>query len=242
MGFCKKIMDLYKQFLMSQLRNPKNKKNVFFKSSTTKHLMNSYCTLQFSAETEKKKKEINERLKVLVKKYINTPEKLIQYMKLKGYTVYKFRGADKLLAQFGEEEGFLTPLKGYKALVLNFIIGVLFEQKIKIKFKTEEMFIFNVGATEIYTIARALHKHQGYTNNLPGFDYKSQETFKKVYKISKLQNVSPFATCSINDMYACKEAIARDLEAIKFTIELSVEYERSKKALNKLKETNSTKI
>ena len=43
-------------------------------------------------------------------------------------------------------------------------------------------------------------------------------------------------------MYACKEAIARDLEAIKFTIELSVEYERSKKALNKLKETNSTKI
>ena len=242
MGLYKKIVDLYKNFLVSQLQNPKTKKNVFFKSSTTKHIMNSYCTLQFSAETEKKKKEINERLKTLVKKYINTPEKLIQYMKLKGYEVYKFRGADKLLGQFGEEEGFLTPLKGYKAFVINFIIGILFEQKIKIKFSTNEMFIFNLGATEIYTIARALHKHQGYINNLPGFDYKSQETFKKVYQNSKYKNISPFSTCSINDMYACKEAIARDLEAIKFTIELSVEYERSKKALNLLKETNSTKI
>ena len=48
MGLYKKIMDLYKQFLMSQLQNPKTKKNVYFKSSTTKHLMNSYCTLQFS--------------------------------------------------------------------------------------------------------------------------------------------------------------------------------------------------
>lgn len=242
MGFYQKILDLYKQFLISRLQNKKTKKSVSFKSSTTKHLINSYCTLKFSAETEIKKKEINERLKTLVKKYINSPEKLLQYMKLKGYAVYKFRGADKLLAQFGEEEGFLTPVKGYKAFVLNFVIGILFEQKIKIKFKTDEMFIFNVGSTEIYTIARALHKYHGYKNNLPGFDYKSQETFKKVYQNSKYKNVEPFANCSASDMFACKEAIARDLEAIKFTIELSVEYERSKKALNKLKETNSTKI
>lgn len=241
MGFLKNFSFLYKLFL-----NEKNKKlnerKLFFKSSTTKQLMTSYCTLKLSAETESKKKEINLRLKTLVKKYINSPEKLIQYMKLKGYNVYKFRGADKLLAQFGEEEGFLTPLKGYKAFVLNFVIGILFEQKIKIKFKTEEMFIFNVGTTEIYTIARALHKYYGFKSDLPGFDYKSQETFKKVYQNSKYKNVTPFATCTVQDMYACKEAIARDLESIRFTIDLSVEYERSKKALNKLKETNSTKI
>ena len=104
------------------------------------------------------------------------------------------------------------------------------------------MFIFNVGTTEIYTIARALHKYYGFKSDLPGFDYKSQETFKKVYQNSKYKNVTPFATCTVQDMYACKEAIARDLESIRFTIDLSVEYERSKKALNKLKETNSTKI
>ena len=33
---------------------------------------------------------------------------------------------------------------------------------------------------------------------------------------------SPFASCTINDMYACKEAIARDIESINFTILKSV--------------------
>lgn len=241
MNFLKEIQNLYKKFLISK-RNKIKAKNVFFKSSTTKRSMTSYCTLKLSAETERKKQEINEHLKVLIKKYMNSPEKLIQYMQLKGYKVYKFRNADKLLSKFGEEEGFITPLKGFKAFVINFVIGILFEQKIKISFSTKEMFIFNVGATEIYTIARALHKYYGFKNELPGFDYKSQEVFKKVYQNSKLSNVSPFASCTINDMYACKEAIARDLESINFTVQLSVEYERSKKALQKLKETNSTKI
>ena len=70
---------------------------------------------------------------------------------------------------------------------------------------------------------------------MPGYDYKSQTVFKKVYNKRK-SSASPFASCSIQDMYACKEAIARDIESINFTIELSVEYENAKKALKKMKE------
>ncbi len=211
--------------------------------STTKHYMSSNYTLKFSAETEKKKKEINENLKKLIKKYIDTPEKLIQYMKLKGMNVYKIKHADKLLAKIGEEEGFLTPLKGFKALILNFITSIYFEGKPKISFSTKEMFIFNIGQTEIYTIARALHKYYGYKNNLPGFDYKSQTIFKKVYGNIHSGQSLPLANCSaLKDLYACKEALARDLESINFTIELSVEYERARKALGILNSTKTTNI
>lgn len=234
-------MSIFRNIKKLIIKAKKNNQSVFFKNSTTKHSMNSCCTLKLSTETEKTKKYINEKLKNLIKKYMNTPEKLIQYMQLQGLKVYKFRNANKLLTKLGEEEGFLTPLKGVKAVILNFIIGILFENKIKINFSTQEMFIFNIDNTEIYTIARALHKYHGYKENLPGFDYKSQEVFKKVYNNSKNQS-SPFAKCTIQQMYACKEAIARDLESINFTIELSVEYERSKKALNKIKETNSASI
>ena len=232
------ILRSIKKFI---LKTKKNNQSTFFNSSTTKYSMNSCCTLKLSAETEKKKKEINEKLKNLIKKYMNAPEKLMRFMQLKGLKVYRFRNADKLLLKLGEEEGFLTPLKGIKALILNLVIGIMFEGRVKIGFSTKEMFIFNIDNTEIYTIARALHKYHGYKEKLPGFDYKSQEIFKKVYN-SRNNHTSPFAECSIQQMYACKEAIARDLESINFTIELSVEYERSKKALNKLKETNSASI
>ncbi len=244
MSFFKQIKNvinrLYIRFAI--LRRNRNKmRNVFFKSSTTKHSMNVSCTLKISAETDKKKNEINEELRNIVNQYINTPEKLIQYIQLQGIKVYKLRNADKILEKIGEEEGFLTPLKGFKALFLNIILKIAFKDSIDINFSTKEMFIFNLESTEIYTIARALHKYYGYKNKLPGYDYKSQKIFKKVYKKSK-NHTSPFGGCTINDMYACKEAIARDLESINFTIALSVEYERSKKALEKISTDKGSSI
>ena len=137
----------------------------------------------------------------------------------------------------------MTPLKGVKALIINFIIGIFYEEKIKVDFSSKEMFIFNIGNTEIYTIARALHKYYGYKNNLPGFDYKSQKIFKKVYGNLHSGHSLPLANCSsLKDLYACKEALARDLESINFTIELSVEYERARKAMGILNSTKSANI
>ncbi|MBQ9246570.1 hypothetical protein IJ182_09920 [bacterium] len=235
-------MDFFNKIKNIFIKN-KSKKTEFYNFSTTKCSMSSACTLKFSAATEEKKKEINTDLKKLIKKYINNPEKLIRYLQFKGIKIYKIKNANKILQKLGEEEGFLTPLKGYKAFIINLLISIFGNENFKISFSSKEMFIFNEGETEIYTIARALHKYYGFKNNLPGFDYASQEIFKRIYgKVHKNQT-SPLSSCSsLKDIYACKEALARDLESINFTIELSVEYERAKKALNILKETNSTNI
>lgn len=212
----------------------------YCETSMTRRAMTSDCTLTLSAKTEQVKEKMTKDLEILVKKYIDNPEKLVQFLKMKGVKVYKLPNADKFLAKIKEEEGFLSPQKGLKALVLNIFVGALCENKIEISFKTKEMMIFNTQPIDIYTVARALYKYKGFKNNLPGYDYKSQEIFKKVYASGN--NDSQLANVSFKDICACKEALARDLESINFTIKLSIEYENSKKALKKLKETNSINI
>jgi len=161
-------------------------------------------------------------------------------MKRNGLNVYNLKNADKLLYRIREEEGFITPQKGFEALFINLITGLPLKE-FKTYFSTKPLFIFNENNAEIYTIARALYKYYGYKYNMPGYDCKSQKLFKKIYN-SRHKTSAPFGGCTIEQMYACKEAIQRDLESVNFTIKLSEETTGAKSALKKIKETNSAKV
>ncbi len=240
MKFLKDLKKCYLEFLLKLVKK-KDKEDLLYKSSTTKRTMNSSATLKLSTQTEQKKKEIDETLENLIKEYINTPEKLMKYMLNQGMKVYQLKNANKLLLKLGEQEGFITPLRGKKALTLNMFLSSILEKKINISFKTGEMFIFNDGKVEIYTLARALYKYYGFKRNMPGYDYKSQEIYKKVYR-SDSNKKSIFGGFSLNQLYACKEAMARDMESINFAISLSEKYAGSKNVLKKLQDDNSANI
>ena len=225
------FLEKMKKFIIKEEK--KTFEELSFKNSTTKQSITACCTLKLSSKTEELKKQINEELKLKLKKYMNSPEKLLQYIQLSGVKVYKIKNAEKILAYFKEDEGFIIPLKGFKAVALNIILNKSFG------LTTSAMMVFEKETIDIYTIARALHKYYGYKKKLPGFDYNSQETFKKVYGLNKA-GVSALDNCSIKDILACKEALARDVESIKFTVELSKEYDCAKKALKKLKENSAT--
>ncbi len=205
------------------------------KTSTTKQSITSCCTLKLSSKTEQIKKEIDEELKAKLKKYVNAPEKLIQYLQLKGIKLYRIKNAEKFLMLFNEEEGFISPLRGYKAIILNLILNKSFG------LTTKEFMVFDCENVEIYTIARAIYKYYGFKRNLPGYDYHSQEIFKKLYG-SKKDAPNVISNFSAKEVLSCKEALARDVESINFTIALSVEYEKAKKALKKIKEEASANI
>lgn len=213
---------------------------VIYANSTSKYLMTSDCTIEFSSKTNTKKDEINSKLKQLIKKYIDKPNKLIQYMRLNGLKIYLVNNMKKYLSLLELEEGFIIPQKGIKAFLLNIILSVISKNKLKFCFSTPEMIILEEKGLEIYTIARALHKYYGFKNNLPGFDEKSQKIFAKIYanknKKSRLNNIP------LKNIYACREALARDLESINFSLELSLENERAKKTLNKIISKQHTKI
>lgn len=225
MTFIKKFQKLFK-------KNNYADSQVIYKNSTSKYSMTAECTMELSSRTDEKKKEINDYLKQIVKKYIENPEKLIQYIRLKGALVYRLDNADNILSKFGEEEGFITPQKGIKAILLTMLLSLFGDCSAKINYSTPEIFIFNKKTPEIYTIVRAMHKYCSFKNNLPGFDSKSQSAFKKVY--GKKNTGVKINNMPLKDVLACKDALARDLEAINFTLQLSLEYEQSKKTLKKI--------
>ncbi len=228
MTIIKKLQDIFK-------KNNYVDSQVIYKNAASKYSITAECTMELSGQTEEKKKEINDYLNKLIKKYIETPEKLIQYMRLKGSKIYEINNADNILALFNEEEGFITPQKGLKAIFLTFLLSTLGEGRAKVNYSMPEIFVFNKKNTEIYTIARALHKYYGFINNFPGFDSKSQAIFKKIYGKKNLKNTNErLNNLPLKDVIACRSALARDLDSINFTLKLSLEYEQSKKALKKL--------
>ena len=238
-NFNKYLAELYIKLFV---RKPKTSKinNSFYKNSTTKKAMNSSCTLNLSAETEKTKLKIHDELKPLVKKYINYPEKLKQYIRTQGIKVYTIKNADKLLDYINEKSGFITPRKGFNAFYINLLTGFMCERRIKLSLYSKELMIFDSSKKQIYEIIKALYKYNSYKKDMPGFDERAQKVFRTVY--SKRNSSTLFENCSIDDIYACKEAIARDIDSINFSIEIAKEVENTKQAHNKLKAEKSTEI
>ena len=224
-------------------RNKKISNQVIYKNSTSKYSLTAECTMELSSHTKEKKIEIETHLKQLITKYIESPEKLINYIKLSGCEVYRLSKAAKILSFLGLEEGFIVPLGKLQEKILTILIAVLTKTEIKKLDLTNGFFIFDIKDTEIYTIARALYKYYGHKNNLPGYDNKSQSVYRRIFKKEQRKTSdSSLNNLKIKDVLACKEALKRDLESIDFVLQLSLEHERSKKVLKKIIEEKSTNI
>ena len=101
------------------------------------------------------------------------------------------------------------------------------------------MFILRPGNIDIYYMVHQFHKWYGFELGLPGFDFKDQQNFKRIFKTLKQEDIT---NLSIEEIISLKESIARDIEAIDFVVNLSKEYETSKKLHNKLIEGKSVSL
>lgn len=231
MDYLKKIHSKIAEKLVSIFNLNKLKGAKFhYSGSTTKRAIGSNYSVEFSLETKKKKEEIDAKVKEIVLKYFKSPEELINHLKTYKINIHRIPYAEKVLERFQEEEGFIVPLKGKKAFMLNNLLRLMDEKGPQFKFKTEPIFVFDVKNVEIYTVARALYKYYGFKNNMPGCDSRSQE----LYKMTSHRKSDMFKGLSPQEIFACKEAMSRDMESINFTVSLSVEYENSKKASKKI--------
>lgn len=203
-------------------------------NSTSKTHLRAGVKLTLNSLTEKNKEKRDKEVKEIVNANLKNPEELINYVKNNGTKVYKLPYAKKLLNLVGEEEGFITPVKGINALVLNLVLEK------KCAFKTEPMFILNDGPINIYTAIHQFHKWYGWRMQLPGFDEEAQEKFKKIWQYELDENVQ---TLSYEEILSLKEAIRRDIEAIDFVTKLAKEQEGARKVFKNIKEGgDNTKI
>lgn len=180
-----------------------------YKNKTSKTIISSTEHMTLTLETEKNKELVRKNVEDIVKNCQNNPEKLIEYINAAGTKVYKLKNADKILRAIGEEEGLICELNGLKALYLNLFTGN------RIAFSTKPVLIFNSGNIDQYYMLHQFYKWYSLRMNLPGFDYKTQENFKKYLKNVNDKTLNKL---SIEETLALTEAVVRDQEATDFAL------------------------
>jgi hypothetical protein len=206
----------------------------------SKSTITAYETLQFSAEVQEQIEEVNQKAKEILKENIQTPENMLHYIVLNGTPVYRADFADIFLKLIDEEEGFVFPVKGWRAIYITIMINIFSKTKIKISSSLQEVFILRNLPVNVYIMAHQLHRWMGFKKNLPGYERITQEKLKRVMYTPN--NVHLMAKLSPDELFALKDAIRRDVEAIDFVKNFAQESAGAKDALDKIKDGDSINL
>ena len=176
------------------------------------------------ADSEKQKME--EELALILKTAQYNPTEVLEYIKKHDTEVFYIDNA-RSLNSIGENEGFIYPQKGSKALYLS----LLFTKKFRLK--TKEMFILTKGEINKYYFIYHFYNWYAFKHGIAGLDTESQELLKKYLFDAKEED---FNKLQLSDIYKLKDAIKQDKSAIEFVFKLCRNYEGAKQAMEKLKD------
>lgn len=196
-------------------------------NKTSKTVLSPTEHMTLTLETEKNKELVKKNVEDIVKNCQNNPHKLLDYIIAAGTKVYKINNADKILAAIGEDEGLICELKGLKALYLNLFTTTKFSLNFK------PAFVMREGNIEPLYMLHQFYKWYSLKMDLPGFDFKAQENFKKYLKNV---NDNTLSRLSMEDTLALTEAVARDQEATAFALSFAQKTEGAQKAHKKMTE------
>ena len=194
-------------------------------SSKRKKYYTQGCFLSLDSLADSEKLKIEEELSLILKTCNYEPLEVLEYIKKHDTEVFYIENA-KSLTSIGENEGFIYPQKGHKALYLS-----LLTQR-KFYFKTKEMFVLTKGEINKYYFIYHFYNWYAFKHNIAGMDPESQNLLKK-YLFSPAEE--DFSKLQLDDIYKLKDAIKQDKLAIEFVFKLCQQYEGTKKALDKLK-------
>lgn len=204
-----------------------------YSNKTSKHIIGSAADVTLNAQTNNIVEEVKKNASAIADKTNCNPQELLEYIKATKTPVYKINNADKLLAYIKEEEGLIYEQEGLRALYISLITGS------GISFKTPVMFILREGEIDKYYMLHNFYRWCSLKAGLPGFEYKTQQKFKKYLNGNPDIIVKSF---SMEDILSVKEAIARDQEATDFAISYTKRFEGSKKVLDKIKNEGGANI
>ena len=203
-----------------------------YKNKTTKTIISATEHMTLSAETVKNKDLVRKNVEDIVNGVKDDSAKLLDYVRSAGCTVVEIPNADKILKVIGEDLGFISELRGLKALYLNSCLGM------RLSFKTKPMFILKQGPVEFLAVVYHFYRWYSMKMGLPGFDYDSQQKFK-IY----MKNINADTSAlSMESLLALQEAVARDKEATEFCLEYSKRTKGAENAHKKILEDGGANI
>lgn len=219
------IFSLQEKFLTRKLHKTLGIKN----SSKRKKYYSEGCLLSLDLMADGEKQKIEEELLLILKSSNYDPLEVLEYIKKHDTKVFYIESSKSLHA-IGENEGFIYPQKGSKALYLSLLTGQ------GVKFKTDAMFLLSKGEINKYYFIYHLYNWYAFKHNISGMDYDSQELLKK-YLFNPSEE--DFSKLQLEDIYKLKDAIKQDKASIEFVFKLCQRYEGAKNALEKLKDNGA---
>lgn len=192
-------------------------------ASKRKRRFTNGCMLDLNTLAEAEKQKLEAELKLILKNSDYMPEKILNYIEKQGTKVFYLANASKVLNPIGENEGFIYPASGAKALYLSLSTSQT------VRFKTDEMFVLSKGEINKYYFIYHFYNWYAFKHNIAGMDSDSQELLRK-YLFSE----SDTSSLQLADIYKLKDAIKQDKASIEFVIRLCRNFEGAKQALDKL--------
>ena len=187
-------------------------------------------SFKVKTNTDKCKDKLDSDVKIVLKKYENDPDKLLKFVERNGTRVCKIAYAHGLLKLIGYEEGLIGSLKGIKALYLSGVLTILGKQ-VGLSLKTIPMFVMSKQPVDSYNTIQQFHKWYAMKLNLPGFDAEAQANFQKFLGSTSDNDIKAL---TVDEILALKDAIARDVEAINFVVELAKSTDGTRNAMGKI--------
>ena len=221
------ILSIQEKILRHQLSKTLGVKN----SSKRKRHYYDGCSIDLNTLADNEKLQLENEMNGILKSCDYSPERILEYIKSHGTNVYFINKAANLLNPIGENEGFIYPAKGTKALYLSLAVDK------KISFKTDEMFVLSKGSINKYYFIYHFYNWFAFKHNIAGMDEDSQKLLKKY-----LFETSNTKELQLADIYKLKDAIRQDKAAIEFVVKLCRNFDGTKQALKKMQEEGSAKL
>ncbi len=219
------IFSLQEKYLRFQLNKTLGAKNL----SKRKKFFQEGCILSLESLADEEKNKMEEELRLILKQADYEPKKLLEYIKGQGTSVY-YIDNPKQLYSIGENEGFIYPMKGAKAVYISTLV------KLGFKFKTDEMFILSNGEINKFYFIYHFYNWYAYKHGISGMDSDSITMLNKYLFNASDEDINKL---QLADIYKLKDAIKQDKSSIEFVFKLCRDLEGAKKALDKLKDSGA---
>lgn len=229
MSFIKNILfsifSLQEIILSRKLQGTLSAKNV---SKRKKHFSHG-CVLSLDSIAESEKEKMEEELKLILKASNYEPLQILEYIKSHDTEVFFIDNA-KMLYSIGENEGFIYPQKGARAVYLSLLTNK------KFSLKTKEMFILSKGEINKYYFLYHLYNWYTFKHGIIGIDAETQQLLNKYLYNSSDEDINKL---QLSEIYKLKDAIKQDKSAIEFVFKLCQSTEGAKKAFEKLNDSGA---
>lgn len=200
----------------------------------------SFDSLKLLGGRQKQIDQISQDAGEMIKQHLHNVTGLLEFIERRGTKVIRAKHADKVLAFFGEIEGFIPPIAGFKGKFIFWSLKFIGAWDGPVPDKPPALFIFGEKEPPMGYMVHQIHHWLSFNNGLPGYTEETMANFKRIFDPSF--GVEDVKRMSKEEIIALREAIARDQEALDFVQKMAQEIFKPQDVMKGIKDGDKKNI